>query len=145
MSRGYRFVSHTADIAFIAYGSSYKELIDNSVRALIESISYVDDIKKDIDRLQRRSIIIDARSDDIESLIWRSLQLLISYSDAESLLPFSIESSSLNDSNKHYSAKISAIDDSPYYRKFDVKAVTLHNLKLNKNRSTYSIKIVLDV
>ncbi|MCS7144346.1 MAG: archease [Archaeoglobaceae archaeon] len=67
----YKFIDHTADIAFEAYGKNLEELMENSALAFYEA--FVD--KKKLKGSEKRTIEVEADEDDL--LLYRWLNELL--------------------------------------------------------------------
>ena len=143
--KGFRYVSHTADVAFIAYGSTPAELISNSLYAMF-GIMY-DAKKLGTSMSPRRSIRLSVSANDMEELLWASLQKALSLSAARFLFPYRVVSSTSSRRGKKISfrAVMDAVEKSEAAALFEVKGVSRYSLKITESNGVLSSKVVLDV
>ena len=144
-NKGFRYVSHTADVAFIAYGSTMAELISNSLYAMF-GIMY-DAKKLDTSMSPRRSIRLSVSANDMEELLWASLQKALSLSAARFLFPYRVVSSTSSRRGKRISfrAVMDAVEKSEDAALFEVKGVSRYSLRITESGGMLSSKVVLDV
>lgn len=147
MFRKYAYVPHTADIAFIAYGRSVEEMIENAALALINVMSDVKKIKKDTSRIF--SMHIKEKAGSIDDLVWMTLQDLLSRKYSLNLALLGIKVSGLDISGGEKALKASILYKKPPasadYSLLEVKAVTPHNLKVKKRKGIWGVEITVDI
>ncbi len=141
----FRYVSHTADMAFIGYGSTFKRAIENSALALLSTMLDIKEISKD--KSLDAKIKIKETAATKEELVWFTLQDMLSKVDSRKINAFRfdvIKISEVSGKNK--------LEGNLIYKKtkkdnslLSVKAVTPHDLKVEKNKGIYSIHVVVDV
>ncbi|MCL4382139.1 archease, partial [Candidatus Marsarchaeota archaeon] len=97
--KGYRYLPHTADVKFVAFGKSMEKAFDNSAMALFDTIAEV----KELERRDEKVYILKlkANSDDIKDLLWKMLQRCLSVSDSKGLFCYKC-SSKITIKNKKY-------------------------------------------
>ncbi len=147
MFRKYAYVPHTADIAFMAYGRSVGEMIENAALALVNVMSDVRKIKKNRSRIL--SMQIKEEATNIDDLVWMTLQDFLSrkYSLNLALLGIKISGLDLSGDKKVLKASIlyKKLSASADYSLLEVKAVTPHNLKVKKRKGIWNVKITVDI
>jgi len=141
----YRFLEEvaTADIAFEASGQTLEEVFTASAEAtlnvLIESLESVQP------REERQISLVDT---SLEMLLFNFLQEVIFYKDAEQLL-LRIADCRINESNGEFRATASGrgerLDPARHEQRVDVKAVTLHQFRLEKADSGWRAQVILDI
>jgi SHS2 domain-containing protein len=136
----YKFLEHTADVMFEAYGSSLNELFENCALATEETMINLQKVKPKVRK------IINLKDKEIENLLFNFLSELIYYKDAQ-LLVFSKFKISIK---KGKIFVLEAIIDGEklnayHEEKVDVKAVTYHKFEVKKIKDTYVAKIILDI
>lgn len=138
-SRSYEFLDHTADVGVRAWGSSLPELFVNVVRGMMEIMVDVDEV---VPRVTRQ---IDIEAEDRESLLMEWLNETIYLIETENLIfcDFRI----LHMTDTRLSAQIAGepLDETKQNLKTQVKAVTYHDLKVGKDKSTWFAQVILDV
>lgn len=133
----------TADIAFRVRASSVSELFMKGAGALLsEMITDISSIKKSV---SRNGLL---EGNDLSILYFEFLNELIFFRDAESLLLVPVE---VNVSETEgtffcsYTFYGEKINRQVHEFKVEVKAVTLHNLKVYESNGLFIAETVLDV
>ena len=141
----FKYVSHTADMAFIGYGSTLRMAISNSALALLNIMLEINSISKDKSR--QASIAIKERAATPEELVWFTLQDVLSKIDARKLNAFQFDVLSIKENGK-----MLKLEGKLLYKKsrqdhslLSVKAVTPHELTVKKQNGIYAIHVVVDV
>ena len=132
----YRFIDHTADIAFEVFGETIEELIENATLAFCEAFVYLDRLEGNI----KREIEVEGDSEDI--LIYHWLNELLFLFDTEFYAARRAEVSVergevLRAKGKLYGGKLR-----PEAVKVEPKAITLHNFKVEKCDGWYAFVVV---
>jgi SHS2 domain-containing protein len=145
MRPGFRFVDHTADVEFIASGSSIEEAFANSFMALFDTICYTKRLK--LQKTRTEKLTIRERAPDLERLLWYVLQDAVSIMDSRALFGYKIGKIAIKGKPGHYtfSAEISAKGQSPENAKLDVKGISIYNLKIGKKSNNFTANVVMDV
>ena len=137
----FRFLEHTADAMFEAFGSSLNELFENAALA-------VEEIQVNTKTVQpTETRIITLKSDTIEMLLFDFLQEIIYLKDAEEILfsQFKVEI----EQNKHCSliAKCSGekINPQKHELNVDAKAVTMHQFEVKKENNIWKAHVIIDI
>ena len=129
----YRFLEHTADIMFEAYGKSYEEAFENSAHAMFS-------IFGDAGASERAVFSVTAH--DIEELTVQALADMLAYMDTGEII-FSKARVLSYDAKKH-SLEIEAFGEKKRPRD-SVKAVTYHELMVAHDKLGWTIRVLLDV
>ena len=140
----YRYLEDIAiaDAAFEVTGLSLKEVFTDSAKAV--SNTMVEDLG-DVSKTTKRTVRI--RSDTLEYLLFEFLQKLVYYKDAERLLFSEFDINISSRPNEHFlEAKLfgEKIDSERHQLSADVKAVTMHKFKLEKQSDTWKGMVILD-
>lgn len=140
----YKFLEDIAiaDVAFEATGKTLEELFESAALAVTNTqVKVLDSVAHKVAKN------ISVESDAVEMLLFNFIQELIFYKDAELLLfsKFDIKISQ----NKKYKLKAKAygerIDMKKHELLVDVKAMSLHNFKVEKIKSGWKSNVILDV
>lgn len=129
----YRFLEHTADIMFEAYGKSYEEAFENSAHAMFSVFG-------DAGAGQRAVFSVTAHN--IEELTVQALADMLAYMDTGEII-FSKARVLSYDAKKH-SLEIEAFGEKKRPRD-SVKAVTYHELMVAHDKLGWTIRVLLDV
>ena len=138
----YRFLDHTADTMFEAYGNSVEELFENSGLATEEIM--VDIKTLDID--DNYDIILT--SDSLEELLYEFLSELIFVKDTEGLLFKKFEVTILHKKKKYeLFAKCEGekLDREKHELRDDAKAVTKHEFIVEQRNKTWFANVIVDI
>ena len=141
----FRYLSHTADVEFVAYGKNLKEAVENAALALLNVAL---DIKKITDsRAPRRSITISEKADSIENLVWFVLQDINSKRASGYLnaYGFKVDKISRTKNGLGLKGRLLHKKISGDHTVLDVKAVTPHDLMVTTGKGRCSIRVTLDV
>ena len=136
----YRFIDHTADVMFEAYGRSLNKLFENSALATFE----VQCELKKVDRKVKKKIKL--KNLDMEKLLFDFLEELVYFKDAKNLL-FSKFKIRIDEKKGVLEGEIEGekINPSKHELKTDVKAVTLHKFELKKIKDGWKCRVILDI
>jgi len=146
MERRFRYLPHTADIAFAAYGKTLETALENSAEALLNIMLDTNKIK--VRRAATGSILIKESASNIENLVWYALQDILTQIDKRKLLAFRFQLETLKQ-NKEGKFSISGkllfkkIRENLFL--LEVKAVTPHDLSVKKTQKGYEIRVLVDV
>jgi SHS2 domain-containing protein len=133
----------TGDIAFEATGHDLPELFiaaaDATMNVMIENMDAIE---------PRETRRIQLENDKIDMLLFDFLQELIYFKDAERLL-LRIREAEVDEKEGAYSLKaITAgepLDPARHQQRADVKAVTLHDFRVEKTDGGWNAAAILDI
>jgi SHS2 domain-containing protein len=141
----YRFREDVAiaDVAFEAWGPTLEELFvaaaDATANTMAENLEAIED-------RERRSIHLEEGSADL--LLYRLLEELVYFKDAEGLL-LRVPAVSIRTRDGalvlEAEARGEPLDPLRHRLQADVKAVTLHRLRVEKTASGWEASVVLDI
>lgn len=132
-----------ADVAFEATGKTREELFESAGLAVTNTM--VKDLKSVKQKVEKKFTV---ESDSIEMLLFNFLQEIIFYKDAEMLLFNKFE---LNISNIKKKWQLSGsmhgekLDMRKHELLVDVKAVSLHDYKVEETKDGWKADVILDV
>jgi SHS2 domain-containing protein len=133
----------TADIAFEATGRDLPELFtstaDATMNVMIENLDAIE---------PRETRRIKLTNDAIDMLLFDFLQELIYFKDAERLL-LRVREMRIDEKEGAYSLDATTtgeqLDAGRHQQRADVKAVTLHNFRVEKTDRGWSAAAILDI
>jgi len=144
--RGFRYLEHTADVYYEAYGYTFKDAFNNAILALLNTVTGGKGGK------ERPNNIIHEFTNcaiDLEELVVYTLSDILSYMDSNEIVFYDSDvvyyktKEESKDHKYHIKAILYGNNDRP---KESVKAVTFHMLKIYKdNDKVWHIKVLLDV
>ena len=133
----------TADIAFEATGRDLPELFTSAANAtmnvMIENLDAIE---------PRETRRIELKNDQIDMLLFDFLQELIYFKDAERLL-LRVREMRMEEKEGTYSLKATTagepLDAERHQQRADVKAVTLHDFRVEKTDGGWKAAAILDI
>ena len=132
----FKFLKHTADIKFQAFGKNLKEVFRNSVLAMSKVIS--DD--KINEKVKKK---IKIKGKDNENLLYNLLEEILFLFDSKNLIIS--KAGNLKIKNKELSAELSGDYAKNYKINMDIKAVTYNEMFIKKTKDKWIAQVVLDV
>ncbi|MBI2547236.1 MAG: archease [Candidatus Aenigmarchaeota archaeon] len=131
-----------ADVAFESTGRTMEEMFESAGLAVTNTmVKNLDSVKQNVVR------VIEVRGDDVGMLLFNFLQEIVFHKDANLLL-FSKFNVSITDGRK-WKLKARAYGEKLDMKKHellaDVKAVSLHNFKVEKTKDGWKADVILDV
>jgi SHS2 domain-containing protein len=133
----FKFLKHTADIKFQAFGKTIEEVFGNSASALKESICGKKRIK--IKKIRK----IKVRGKDTESLMYKFLEEIIYLLEGENFIIGKVKNIKIEEDN--LVADVLGDDVSNYKISNKVKAVTYNEMVIENKKKNWIAQIVLDV
>jgi SHS2 domain-containing protein len=132
----YKFLEHTADIKFKAYGKNLAELYENCVYAMcsvMHSGKVVSKVKKKI----------KVQGNDFENLLYVFLEEFLFLIDSEGIFLSKIER--LKVDTKNFVVEADVYFGNAPRLETDVKAITYNDMFVKKEKGKWVAQVVLDV
>ena len=133
----YKFLEHTADVKFQAFGKSLEQAFSNAAMALKEVMAGKIKIKAKITKK------IKIKGKDNESLLYNFLEEFLFLLDSQGFILSKIKKIEIKE-NK-LTAEVLGDKASLYKFNNDVKAVTYNQMYVKKDKNKYIVQVVLDV
>ncbi len=131
----FKFLEHTADIKFQAYGISLEKAFENSALAMFSTM-YDGKIKVKIKKK------IEVEGKDLEALLYNFLEELLILFDTEG---FFLSKIKVKITDKKLKAEIFGDYAANYKVHIDVKAVTYNEMFVKQEKGKWATQVVLDV
>jgi SHS2 domain-containing protein len=131
--RNYKFLEHTADVMFEAYGKSFEEALENAAKALFSIMG---------NAKPKAKASFSCTAHNIEEMTVQLLADMLAYSDTHGIV-FSKFSVRKFDEGS-CSILLDAWGEHKQPRDL-VKAVTYHELMVAKGKEGWTIRLLLDV
>ena len=135
----FKFLPHTADVKFQAFGNSLEEAFGNAFLALKETmhdkIKIACKIKKEI----------KVKGKDLESLLYNFLEEFLYLLDAEGFICSNISEIKINSRKFVLEAVVFGDKVSSYKTSNDVKAITYNDMIIKKGKNKWMVQVVVDV
>ncbi|MEK6856599.1 MAG: archease [Nanoarchaeota archaeon] len=138
----YKFLDHTADVMFEAYGKNLNEVFRNSALAVFDVQCNLKNVRSKIKKK------IKLKNSVVGDLLFDFLEELIYLKDAKYLL-FGKFDVKIKETKGEYILDVIAygekINPKKHELKTDVKAITLHEFFLKKVKDGWKCKVLLDI
>ncbi|MDD5417971.1 MAG: archease [Candidatus Nanoarchaeia archaeon] len=134
----FRFLSHTADAKFEAYGKTLNKVFENSALAMFETITNTKLVNPKI----TKKFEINAK--DNESILYDFLEHLLVLHETENIL-FSKFKVNIKDNSLKAEALGEKISKKRHEIRNMIKAVTYHDMKVSKTKNGYKAVVVVDL
>jgi len=139
MNLDYTLIDHTADIGIETSASSLEELFEKCALILSDLITDLDRIKP----AETKKIVLE--DENIEQLLIRFLNELLYILSVENFITCKVKVLELNDNRLKAQLEGEKLDLSKHPIKEEIKAATYHDFKLEKQDSTYVVRIIFDI
>ena len=133
----FKFLEHTADVKFQAFGKKVEEVFENSALAFKEAVCGKRKIKEEKEK------IIKVNGRDFESLMYVFLEKILYLLEAEGFFISKVKEIKIN----KFTLKAVLVGDSAKNYKFTnpVKAITYSEMFIKKRGNRWISQVVLDV
>jgi SHS2 domain-containing protein len=135
----YKFLAHTADVKFQAFGKTLEKAFENSAFALKEEISGKVIVK------EREKKDISVRGKDFESLLYNFLEEILYMLEARDFLFSKVKSIKIDKEKFRLKVIVSGDRASNYKFSNSVKAITYNEMFVKKMKDKWISQVVLDV
>ncbi len=134
----YKFLAHTADMKFQAFGKSLEVAFANSALAMFHTM-YEKKIKK------TKTVKVKAKGKDFEALLYNFLEELLVLFDGEGFFLSKVKRLNIDKKKFRLEAEVVGDNAENYEMDIDVKAITYHDIFVKKEKGKWICQIVLDV
>lgn len=135
----FKFLEHTADIKFQAFGKTLKEVFENSVLALKEILVGSEKVKKNIKKN------ISVKGGDYESLLYNFLEEFLVLFDSERFILSEIKNIKISQKDLKLKAEVIGDDAEDYQINEHIKAITYNEMFIKKGKGKWISQVVVDV
>jgi len=132
----FKFLEHTADIKFQAFGKNLEEVFANSALAMFNSM-----FNRKVKKTEKFNV--EAEGKDNESLLYNFLEELIILFDENQFFISGVEKIKIKDGKLQ--AKVVGDKAENYKISLDVKAITYNEMFVKKIKDKFVAQVVLDV
>lgn len=135
----FRVLEHTADVGFEAWGATREEVFANAARAL-------EDLTVDLASIEpRREVPIEVEGEDAPSLLVNWLSQILYLFDAEGWVFREFDVRRLEDQRLEAVAQGESFDRARHAVKLQVKAITYHQLALDRTAEGWRARVYVDI
>ena len=134
----YKYLSHTADAKFKAFGKDIDEVFVNSALAMFNILGDTSKVKN------KRKKKIEINSGNHEQLLYDFLEELLFLFETEKLFLHDVKDLKINED---FSLNATIVGDNlgNYDLNGDIKAITYNDMKISKTNKGYEAVVVVDV
>ncbi|MBS3079712.1 archease [Candidatus Pacearchaeota archaeon] len=137
--RKYKFLEHTADIKFQAFGNSLEEAFISSFDALKEIIVEKNRIKS------VKKIKLKVKGNDLKELLYNFLEEVLFLLDAKDFIASEIKNIKIDVKKNLFEADVLGDRVSNYKISNDVKAITYNDMSIKEEKGKFIVQVVVDV
>lgn len=140
----YKYLEHTADIKFQAFGKTLEEVFENSALAMFNSMSE-DKIKTE----EKKEIEVEGK--DLESLMYNFLEELLFLFDSEGFFLSKVKKIKIKEEKEKYFLESLVlggnVEKDEIEIHIDIKAVTYNDMfiKFDEKKKVWISQVVVDV
>ena len=135
----YQIIDHTADLGIIIEGTDEKNLFIRAAQAMTDLM-----VEGDI---SKETVIKDVlvEGEDFPDLMVRWLGEILYLFDGEKLLVYSIEIKSISPTKLKSTLTLSSFEPEHHQVKREIKAVTYHQISVDKVNDGWQARIIFDI
>ena len=134
----FKFLEHTADVKFQAFGKTLEEVFENSVLAMF-NILHKGKVKSE------KKFKINVKGKDFESLLYNFLEEFLLLFDSENFFLSKIDKIEIDKKKFRLRAEISGDNTENYEMSTYVKAVTYNEMFVHKEKGKWVAQVVIDI
>lgn len=136
----YRFLEHTADVLFEAYGETFQDALESAAAAMFEVMCHTERIEG------KKKFEVEERADRLENLTVFVLSTILAECEIKQVLPKRFEVRGFEEKDGEYVLNGVVWGDEWDNNKVktDVKAVTHHLLEVERKKRV-RIRVLLDI
>lgn len=139
MRQPFEILEHPADVGFLAYGATLEELFANAALAMMSLACELQAVE------ERESRAIEASAADVESLLFAWLAEILGTADGEQLVFRRAEVTAISDQHVAGMVYGEKFDKTRHHAGTYIKAVTLHQFRVEKSAEGWRARVYLDV
>ena len=137
--KGFEILEHPADIGFRAFGKTREELFENAAGALFYLTCGMSAVE------ERESREITATGKDEETLLYAWLAELLAVAETEHLVFRRVDVTALGAESVRGTAYGEAYDAARHEMGTNIKAITFHQMKVEKTAEGWSARVFVDL
>jgi len=137
----YRFLEHTADALFQAFGKDFRELLENSAEAMCSAMYNLEKVQG------KERVEVKARGESKEELLHNFLETVLFEVQAMGLIFSKFKVVELDEERGSLKAELlgEKIDEGKHELKADIKAVTWHSFFVKKEGDKWVSQVLVDI
>ena len=136
---GYESFEHTSDVGLRVWGRDLRELFEQAAEGLIDLLIDCDSVRV------QRTLSISVRGEDPEDLLYAWLDEILYAFGVHQFAPASAHVGTLEGGRLTGELRGEEFDPTRHELRHGIKAVTYHDLAVQKKGDLYEVRIVFDV
>ncbi len=132
-------IDHAADIGLRAFGHDMKELFTNAAKGMMSLL--LDDVQ--VSQTTEQAIDLEGR--DLEELLVNLLEEILYLLNVRRFVTGSIEIHQFNESELYARLAGEPLNDDKHRIRYEIKGVTFHQLRFEKEGDLLAVKVIFDV
>ena len=137
--KAFEILDHTADIGLLIRGRDLKELFENAGRGFFHLIT---DMRRVRERLEKR---VEIGQEPLERLMVDWLNELLYFHDVENLLLKTFKMESVGKGGLKAVVKGESFREGVHVVKTEIKAVTYHQIQVQKEDGLWKARVIFDL
>ncbi len=143
MKSGFRFIEHTADVIIEAWAPTLEGVFEYSAKAMYEVMTDISKVDKVIEKK------VEAEGFDLENLLLRWLEELLSITDSEGILFSEFIVEKIEKMSEGYIVKSRCLGEEfnpeKHESRTEVKAVTYSQMRIWREDDLWKARFTLDI
>ncbi|HYL10678.1 MAG TPA: archease [Candidatus Acidoferrales bacterium] len=135
----FEILEHPADVGFLAYGATLEELFANAALAMMSLACELQAVE------EKESRAIEASAGDKESLLFAWLAEILGVADGEQLVFCRAKVTAISDQHVTGMVYGEKFDKTRHHAGTYIKAVTLHQFRIDRSTAGWRAQVYLDV
>jgi SHS2 domain-containing protein len=135
----FEIIEHPADVGFVAYGRTLEELFENAALAMLTLACELDGVEEKVSRS------VQATGSDNEALLYSWLAEVLAAADAEQLVFRRADVTAVGNGRACGTLYGEPFDKTRHQAGTYLKAVTYHQLKVERTGEGWRAQVYLDV
>jgi SHS2 domain-containing protein len=134
----YKYLPHTADAKFVAYGNNIDEVFENCAIAMFNILGKTSDVKL------IKKFEIELKAKNYERLLYDFLEELLFLLETENLFLSNVKNLRI-DKNFSLTCTIEGDNIQNYETNSDIKAITYSDMDIKETSEGYEATVVVDI
>lgn len=142
MKSFHKFLDHTADVFFVAKGETLPDLFKECALAVEETMVEVTQVQP------KKRIKIMGESHTLEGLLFDFLDEILFFKDYQQLMLSKFEIEITQENNRYHLVCFASgekLDIVRHEPKVDVKAITMHEFKVEQVKDGWKAQVLIDI
>ena len=137
--KAFEILDHTADIGLLVHGRDLKELFENAGRGFFHLVT---DTRRVRERLEKR---VEIGQEPLERLMVDWLNELLYFHDVENLLFRTFKVETVGEGGLKAVVKGESFREGVHVVKTEIKAVTYHQIQVQKEDGLWKARVIFDL